>query len=122
MQIIPLKPSPVRSEQGRREGGGLGGHVPPEIPMLKKLGRGLVNALLQLLLAASASPPDPTRVLPLDTAGGLVPSPPVLSRSETNFWLRPGSEAYALAIGGAPDPEFCYQNYSFLYHNWKKLE
>jgi len=68
----------------------------PEIPMLKKLGV-LVNTLglLQWLLAyyvfsfAGLRPQTPTRALPLDPAGGLLSPVPVLSPSETNFWLRP---------------------------------
>jgi len=40
---------------GRREGGGQGGHVPPEIPMLENSLGVLVNTLLQWLLAYMSS-------------------------------------------------------------------
>ena len=75
--------------------GGQGGHVLPEIPMLKKkLGEFLVNALLQLLLAHMSSAsgdfaPPHQGSAPGPCWGTSVPSPLVLSPSETNFWLRP---------------------------------
>ena len=57
----------------------------------------MVNTLglLQWLLAyyifsfSGLRPQTPTRALPLDPAGRLLSPVPVLSPSETNFWLRP---------------------------------
>jgi len=83
-------PTPCRQSAGAyREGAGTRGTCPPppEMPMLKKIGVFFVNTLVQWLLACLQQ--TPTRALPLDLAGGLLPPVPVLSPSETNFWLRP---------------------------------
>ena len=42
-----------------------------------------------MVISIYVFPQTPTRALSLDTAGRLVPSPPDLSPSETNSWLRP---------------------------------
>jgi len=75
--------------QGRREGG-QGGHVPPEIPMLKKIQGFLVNTLFQWFLAymsPSYKPPYSHQGSAAGPAGGLSPVPRFCP-SETNFWLR----------------------------------
>jgi len=64
--------------------------------MLKKILVVLVNTLSEWLLAymSSASawvvrPRPPPGLCPWTPLGDFCPSPPVLSFSETNFWLRP---------------------------------
>jgi len=62
--------------------------------MLKKI-RGFWLTLIALVISIyvfsfwGLRPQIPTRALPLDNAGGLLSPVPVLSPSETNFWLRP---------------------------------
>ena len=72
--------------QGCREGGV---HVPPEIPMLKKILGLLVNVLLQMLLAYQLLVDPYQGTAPGPRWWTYVPSPTVLFPYETNFWLRP---------------------------------